>query len=125
MRGGSKSQTGLFEKYIDGNTSIFDCMHLQREQVFVQVHFTSRWNTSLPSCGKAQIGSRLPIPSSSAIHYSGVTSRVRGVLTAPSDAIRRGDTIMKKLINSLITANVCRRVKGDHSMVTKHLNVHF
>src|SRR5688572_31538051 len=38
----------------------FAFMHLQREQVCVQVHFTSRWNTSLARGSEVHMGSSLP-----------------------------------------------------------------
>ncbi len=38
----------------------FALMHLHREQVLVQVHFTSNWNTSLARGCEIQMGSSLP-----------------------------------------------------------------
>jgi hypothetical protein len=38
----------------------FALTHLHREQVLVQVHFTSRWNTSLARGSEVQMGSSLP-----------------------------------------------------------------
>ena len=41
----------------------FDFVHLQREQVLVHVHFTSRWNTSMAGGSNTQMGTIFLLPS--------------------------------------------------------------
>jgi len=73
-------------------------MHLQFEQVLVQLHFTFRWSTFLARAAKPklEVGYQYHLPPS--ILYSGGTRRVRGIRTTPGDTIRRGDISMMMMM---------------------------
>ena len=90
----------------------FDFMHLHREQtvlvqVLVQVHFTSRWNTSLARGSVIQMGSSLP---SSSFHPWSV-----GLLTGIMDLNELMDELMNESMNDFIWHNTIHKCIQMHT----------